>query len=137
MAYREELLEVYLKLANKKQLECSYLKKLGIDDFSLKQLYYLNFISESKSATTSTLAKELELSKPTVTEMIKRFEKLDCVYKESCNKDRRVQYIRLTEKGKYIVNIEKIKSQTFISYVVDNLESEDIVTLLSILKKLV
>lgn len=120
------------------QGSCSYetMSTLNIADLTIKQIEYITMMDKIECLTTSSLARELNLSKPTVTEMVKKFIYLDCVYKVQCSKDKRVSYIRLTQKGKTIANIERVKMEKLIELMISSLEDDDIETLVHILNKI-
>jgi len=111
--------------------------KHNISQLTLKQIEYLKKFDEREYVTISQLAEELGLSKPTITEMVKKFIQLDCVQKEQCNHDARVYYLFLTEKGKRIARLEQIANDHFIQRVESCLSEEDISLLIEILLKVV
>jgi len=111
--------------------------KHNISQLTLKQIEYLKKFDEREYVTISQLAEELGLSKPTITEMVKKFIQLDCVQKEQCNHDARVYYLFLTEKGKRIARLEQIANDHFIQRVGSCLSEEDISLLIEILLKVV
>lgn len=110
-------------------------EKYDISELTLKQIEYLKKFDERETITISQLAKLLNLSKPSITEMVKKFIKLDCVKKEQCNHDARVYYLFLTEKGKKIARLEQIAEEDFVRRVEDCLSDEDISLLIELLSK--
>ena len=90
--------------------ECRFcvIEKYNISQLTLKQIEYLKKFDEHEYVTISQLAEDLNLSKPSITEMVKKFIQLDCVKKEQCSHDARVYYLFLTEKGKRIARLEQI-----------------------------
>ncbi len=119
--------------------ECRYnvIRKHNISGLTLKQIEYLKLFDRRENVTISQLAMELGLSKPTVTEMVKKFIRLDCVQKEQCRHDARVYYLFLTEKGKMIARLEQIANDNFIKKVESCLSKEEINLLIEILLKIV
>ena len=117
--------------------ECRFciVEKYDISELTLKQIEYLKKFDEREYITISQLAKLLNLSKPSITEMVKKFIKLDCVKKEQCNHDARVYYLFLTEKGKRIARLEQIAEEDFVRRVEDCLSDEDISLLIELLSK--
>lgn len=109
---------------------------LAITDLSLKQIDYLKTLNNTCCMTTSKMAEVLDLSKPTVTEMVKKFIKLDCVYKESCPEDGRKFFLNLTERGQRIVDMAVLTNRYLTNKLIDQLEEEDIEQLIVILMKL-
>lgn len=110
--------------------------ELDISELSLRQLDYLKKFNCSQGMTTSHLAEILDLSKPTVTEMVKKFVKMDLVYKQSCPADGRVYYIKLTERGEKIVNLENITWSYMAVKLSKQLNNEDLDVLIQILEKI-
>ena len=119
--------------------ECRYniIKKHNISEMSLKQIQYLKKFDRPKQVTISQLAAELGLSKPTVTEMVKKFIRLDYIQKEQCTRDARVYYLFLTEKGRMIARLEEMANEQFIKRVKNSLDEDDINLLIEILLKII
>ena len=119
--------------------ECRFcvIDKYNISELTLKQIEYLKKFDEHEYVTISQLAEDLNLSKPSITEMVKKFIKLDCVEKEQCNHDARVYYLFLTEKGKGIARLEQIVNEDFIRRVENCLNQEDTGLLIKLLSKVV
>jgi len=138
-------LKAYRKLYNvfdgfmQIKTECRFcvIDKYNISQLTLKQIEYLKKFDEHEYVTISQLAEDLNLSKPSITEMVKKFIKLDCVKKEQCNHDARVYYLFLTEKGKGIARLEQITNEDFIRRVENCLNEEDISLLIELLSKVV
>ncbi|HPX74067.1 MAG TPA: helix-turn-helix domain-containing protein, partial [Methanoregulaceae archaeon] len=57
------------------------LSECGIPDITVKQLGYLKTIDEQGEVTFTRLAEITSNSKPTITELINRFESMECVYR--------------------------------------------------------
>jgi DNA-binding MarR family transcriptional regulator len=117
--------------------ECRFcvIEKYNISQLTLKQIEYLKKFDEHEYVTISQLAEDLNLSKPSITEMVKKFIQLDCVKKEQCSHDARVYYLFLTEKGKRIARLEQITNEDFIRRVENCLSEEDISLLIELLSK--
>lgn len=114
----------------------SVVDDLDISELSLRQLDYLKKFNCSEGMTTTHLAEVLDISKPTATEMVKRFVKMDLVYKQSCPADGRVYYVKLTERGQTIVNLEKTTWTYMAKKLSSQLSEEDLDTLIKILEKI-
>lgn len=113
------------------------IKKYRISQMSFKQIEYLKKFDEREYVTVSQLAEELNLSKPSISEMVNKFIRLNCVKKEQCNHDARVYYLFLTEKGKRIARLEKIANENFVKRVLDCLDEEDIGSLIELFSKVI
>lgn len=74
-----------------------------VSKFSSNDYYYLCTINELKNPNFTMIADELNITKPAVSVMIRKLISMGLVEKEKSVEDRRVSYVRLTEKGKQII----------------------------------
>ena len=132
----EHLLKVFEHLLRmKNECSCSIFSECGLADMTVKQIAYLKVINEQGDVTFSRLAEITRNSKPTITEMINRFVRMECVYREPCPEDGRILYIRLTDKGKKIAQAEHDALRRVIEQMVNLLDEHEQELLLEILKK--
>lgn len=137
IAKKEHLFIVFENLISiKSECSCEIFSECGLSDITVKQIGYLRAIDEHGEVTFSRLAKITKNSKPTITEMINKFVKMECVYREKCSDDGRVIYIRLTEKGQMIARAEEKALMKVIEKMVDSLDEKELDTLIEILAKL-
>ncbi len=136
MENEEHLLEVIENLLRTRD-ECSsaIFSECGLSDMTVRQIAYLKAIDEHGDITFSRLAMITNTAKPTVTEMVNRFVRMDCVYREPCRDDGRIQYIRLTDKGKLIARAEEHALRRVIEQMMASLDEHDRDLLLAILQK--
>lgn len=118
--------------------ECSsqIFSECGLSDLTLKQIEYLKTIDEYEEVTFSRLAKITSNSKPTITEMINKFVKMECVYRERSQNDGRIFYIRLTEKGQTIAHAEEHALLQVIERIANSLDEKEMDMLIKILGKI-
>src|SRR5512137_1468882 len=109
MMERDEHLLAVLEhlLMMKNECSCSIFSECGLSDMTVKQIAYLKVIDEQGDVTFSRLAEITKNSKPTITEMVNKFVRMECVYREPSRDDGRILYIRLTEKGRKIAQAER------------------------------
>ena len=137
IAKKEHLFIVFENLISiKSGCSCEIFSECGLSDITVKQIGYLRAIDEHGEVTFSRLAKITKNSKPTITEMINKFVKMECVYREKCSDDGRVIYIRLTEKGQMIARAEEKALMKVIEKMADSLDEKELDTLIEILTKL-
>jgi DNA-binding MarR family transcriptional regulator len=137
MAKKEHLFIVFENLIKfKSECSCKIFSECGLSDITVKQVGYLKTIDEYGEVTFSRLAKITNNSKPTITEMINKFVKMECVYREKSFDDGRIAYIRLTEKGQMIARAEKYALLQVIEKIVNSLDEKEMETLITILEKL-
>ena len=128
-AYKE-LLEI------KGQCSCNLINELNMSELTLRQIEYIKKIGKYEYITISELADILDLSKPTITQMVKKFEKLDCVYKKQCKEDGRVQYIFLTDRGRHIAEFEDLTIRKLIEKIISDIDEREVDLLINILVKI-
>lgn len=133
---KEHLFIVFENLVKiKSECSCEIFSECGLSDITVKQIGYLRVIDEHGEVTFSRLAKITRNSKPTITEMVNKFLKMECVYKEKSSDDGRIFYIRLTEKGRRIARAEENALLKVIEKMADSLDEKEIDTLINILEK--
>lgn len=136
MKREEHLLRVFENLHQmRNECSCSIFSECGLSDMTVKQIAYLKVIDEQGDVTFSRLAEITRNSKPTITEMVNRFVRMECVYREPCPDDGRSLYIRLTEKGQKIARVEQTALHRVIERMVLSLDKEEQELLIEILQK--
>ena len=119
----------------KGECSCKLVEELNMSELTLRQIEYIKKFDQYEYVTTSELARDLDLSKTSVTEMIKKFVKLECIYKQKCNEDGRVYYLHLTDKGKSIARFDEIAIKRLVDRIIDSLDEEEINDLINLLSK--
>jgi len=138
MTEREnDLLEAFENLLRlKNECSCTIFSECGLSDMTVKQIAYLKVIDQHGEITFSRLAEVTRNSKPTITEMINRFVRMECVYRERCPGDGRILYIRLTEKGQKIAKAEQAAMQRVVHRMIETLDERERDFLADILQKI-
>lgn len=136
MDINKKLYETYSLFTEiKGECSCKLVDELNMSELTLRQIEYIKKFDEYDYVTTSILARDLDLSKPSVTEMIKKFVNLECIYKQKCNEDGRVYYLHLTEKGKCIARFDEIAIKRVVDRIIESLQVEEINELIKLLSK--
>jgi DNA-binding MarR family transcriptional regulator len=137
MMARDEHLLIVLEhlLMMKNECSCSIFSECGLSDMTVKQIAYLKVIDEQGDVTFSRLAEITKNSKPTITEMVNKFVRMECVYREPCRDDGRILYIRLTDKGKMIAQAEQAALRRVIERMINTLDEEELDLLIGVLQK--
>ncbi|SHK38998.1 MarR family winged helix-turn-helix transcriptional regulator [Tepidibacter formicigenes] len=133
--YFLEISEYLLKL-DKQYLE-KMMDKNEFSKLSMNHMCYLEAIYELKGPTFSELAQELDVSRPSVTTMIRKLSNQDYVKRVRSNKDGREYHIYLTEKGKKIVKSEQDACKYFTDKIKKFLNESELENLSIILGKIV
>lgn len=119
----------------KSECSCGIFSECSLSDITLKQIHYLKTIDQNGEVTFSRLAEITQNSKPTITGMIDKLVRMDCVYREQCPDDGRIYYIRLTGRGEMIARAEQKALQQVIERLINSLDGDEIDTLIKILRK--
>jgi len=127
------VLDNLLRIRN--ECSCTVFSECGLADMTVKQIAYLKVIDEQGEVTFSRLAEITRNSKPTITEMINRFVRMECVYRKPSPDDGRILYIRLTEKGQKIAQAEQTALRRVIERMMDSLDEREQELLIEILQK--
>jgi MarR family 2-MHQ and catechol resistance regulon transcriptional repressor len=96
---------------------------------------YLKEIYKRKEVTITELADHFEISKPSVLEVINHLLDNGIVAKRKSKKDKRVNYIYLTEIGEVLASTNTLESQRAVEKMVDTLSKKEIKTLVKIFDK--
>ena len=128
-----EVMESLFRIRN--ECSCTIFSECGLSDITVKQIAYLKAIDEQGEVTFSRLAEITRNSKPTITEMINKFERMNCVFRERSPDDGRILYIRLTERGRKLAQAEQIALHRLIEQVMDTLDDHEMELLIEILQK--
>jgi DNA-binding MarR family transcriptional regulator len=133
----EHLFEVFDNILRiKNECSCNIFSECGLSEMTVKQIAYLKAIDEQSEVTFSRLAEITRNSKPTITEMINKFVRMECVYREPCPDDGRILYIRLTDKGQKIANAEHNALRRVIERMMDSMDEHEMDLLIGILQKI-
>lgn len=136
IANKDHLFEAFERLINlKNECSCGILSECGMSEMTVKQIGYLKVIAGRRNVTFSGLAEITRNSKPTISEMVDRFVRMDCAYRERSPDDGRIVYIRLTEKGQMIAEAERNALNRLIERITNSLSDEEIDLLIELLKK--
>jgi DNA-binding MarR family transcriptional regulator len=112
-------------------------EELGLEKkLSSRQFYYLNVIHDNQDMTVSKFALLCELKKPTVTEIVNRFEQAGMIQKRHCNKDKRQYFIELTDHGRLLANTNELESRRVTEKITKKLSTEEVQSLTSLLDQI-
>ncbi len=85
------------------------------EEISLATYPYIMSIYDAKKITVSELAIKNGVKKASVSQMLDRLIKTGYASKSRDNKDKRIVYVKLTEKGKQLIDTETKVYEEFIS----------------------
>lgn len=100
------------------------------------QIFLLKFVHDRKVCRPSEIAMEFGVTLGAVTGLIDRLSKLGLVRRERTEDDRRTVLISLTARGMEAVKDFDLQHRQKFKAIASNLEDEDLVRLLPLLKKM-
>lgn len=105
-------------------------------DISNNDMHIIEAIGLGENSTMSMVAKKLRITAGSLTTSINSLVRKNYVIRKRSEKDRRVVYIILTEKGRKAYEHHKNFHIQMINAAIENMEEEELVVLLSTLNKL-
>jgi DNA-binding MarR family transcriptional regulator len=113
------------------------LDKSDFIDLTQPQFHYLKIIVMMKNPTLTELAKELGLTKPTVTVLADKLTEKGYIKRVHSDKDRRVVHLDIDKKGKKISALREIASEKMVAMIREGLDEKEIATLTRLVRKVV
>ncbi|WP_432664390.1 MarR family transcriptional regulator [Wukongibacter baidiensis] len=125
-----ELYEIIDKLTDKmsEMVRDEKIKLIGqeeLEKISYGSFRVLEVVANSEDATISSIAKALNITKASTSVAVRKMESEGLVYKEQSSEDKRVYFIRLSEKGKAIKKGEINSLKRMGMYVESKLSEEE------------
>ncbi|HEY3363359.1 MAG TPA: MarR family transcriptional regulator [Methanosarcina sp.] len=115
-----------------KEYECSE----AYSDITFNIFLYLKKINSLGNPTMSKLAKAMEVSKPSASNMVSKMVEKGLLKTKASPKDGRVCLLELTDRGKKVVEIENSVDMKFFRDVKKILDEEELKVLERILEKI-
>jgi DNA-binding MarR family transcriptional regulator len=118
------------------ELESKAFEQEGFSDITLNQMLYLETIARLECPTFGDIAESLEVTRPSVSTIIKKLINLGYVSKEQSPNDGRVYYLHLTDKGKRFNQLHSDVHQILAQRITQRLNQEEIKDLADLLTKI-
>ncbi len=112
------------------------ISKTDLRDLTRQQVNYLRVIFRMGNPTLSELAKELKLTRPTVTVMVDKLVEKGYVKRIKSDNDRRSMHLHIDNKGTRISVLREIASKRLIDKIGEGLNETEINILSELLKKI-
>jgi DNA-binding MarR family transcriptional regulator len=129
----DHLMEVISRMIA--EMEALAVEEAGFADLSMRQVVYLQTITEIERPTFSDVADRLGVSKPSVTAIVGTLIRKGYVKKIQSEEDRRVYHIVLTKKGQDFEQLHTATHQRLAQHLVRNLTAEEAQQLAQLLSK--
>ena len=107
-------------------------KEINFDRITKIQFKYLKAIRDLDKTTLTELAEKFSISKPTMNEVIVKFEKSGLINRQKSEEDKRITLISLTEMGHTLATTNLLESQRAVQKMTETLTDEELTTLKNI-----
>lgn len=125
-----KFLKLYFNACNEVYEEINFNQITGI------RFKYLKAIYKHGKMTITELANHFDISKPTVTEVIKIFEENNIVEKRRSKEDKRVIHVHLTELGSLLASTNKLESERAVQKLTETFKADELETLTTLFNKI-
>jgi DNA-binding MarR family transcriptional regulator len=132
-----ELLESTIKQFIKHYLDVSkaLYQKMNLPELTQKQFQYLRAVGEKEAMTMGDLADHFNLSKPSVTDMVNKFEDAGLLNRIKCQEDARIYHLELTKLGETMAKTNELETKALAVEIKNKLSEDEIHTLIQLLGK--
>ena len=96
-----------------------------------RQFRYLREINKRKEMTSTELADHFKISKPSINEIVNKFEDAKIISKRKSETDKRVTYISLTDIGVKLASSNELESKRAVEKIFNKLNEKEILELKS------
>lgn len=127
---------IYLSDLIEKILE-ETIDQADFSDLTQQQLFYLKVIVRLKNPTLTDLARELRLTKPTVTVLADKLAEKGYIKRVHSDNDRRVIYLQINDKGDKINALRAIAYERMAEKIKSGLNETETAILTELLRKIV
>ena len=135
----KEILEKAIALISRLmgEMEAEAFEQEGFSNLSMRQLLYLETIAQMERPTFSELADQLDVTKPSVTALVKKLIKMGYVKKIQSQEDLRVYHIVLTAKGEQFTEMHDRTHRLLAERLTQNLNEQEIHQIAVMLEKVI
>lgn len=109
----------------------------GVSQLSISQFQYIDAIHELKEPTITTIARQLSMTKASVSAGINRLIDKGFVTKTQSQRDKRIFYLSLTLMGQQLIDAKYQALKEYVEFINASLTQEEIKHFEAILLKLV
>jgi len=118
------------------ELESRAFELEGFSDVTMNQMHYLETIAKLGKPTFGDLAEELDVTRPSVTGIVKKLINSGYIAKEQSEKDGRVFFLLLTDKGKRFNELHTEVHRILAHRITVNLNEDEISILAGLLGRI-
>jgi DNA-binding MarR family transcriptional regulator len=100
--------------------------QLGVCELKVTQIRQLKIIANNKGLTFGRFAEILNITRPSVTEIVNKLIRMDCVKKIKSEEDGRIFYLETTEKGRKIATQDYLRDRIIANKIFETLDETEI-----------
>jgi len=104
------------------EMEQAVVKEAGFSELSMRQVTFLELVEQMANPTPGELARELKISKPSVSALIERLERAGYIRKVESDGDRRSYHLHLTERGEQFSLAHDMVHRSLAQFITRNLD---------------
>ncbi len=137
MSFRLETCVGYVSVNSMKMISDAFSKRLekkGITRIQWIALYYLD---NEESISQKNLAIKMKTKDPSIARLLDRMERDGLIQRIKSKEDRRVTYVKLTDKGKTLKDEVLPEGEIFSDILLDGISDDDLKTFQKVLDALV
>jgi len=131
-----EIVESMDKLSQLMQRFQTELLTGELKKYTLRQLYYIELIDKNEGISVSEISRMLDIKKSTVSIAVNQLIEQDIVSKIQSNTDKRFYFLKLTFKGKEIMQMHKQVHQNTIKKILNILDQNEVEKFIKIVDKI-
>lgn len=115
----------------------AFLSQLYGEGITSRLMHYIYLIHQLKNPNFGDLARELKVSKPTVTAAVEKLSLLGYIQKVQSDEDRRSFHLHCSEKGEQLVALHDSLHRENARFIEEALTPAEVDTLIALLNKVV
>lgn len=119
------------------EMESRVLAGSEFAELSMRQLHYLDVVNRLGHPTLSELARELGVSRPSVTAAVARLTEAGFVAKVASDEDRRVSHVHLAKRGQRMIKLHDAVHQSVADLFTNALTQRELDELIRMLNKVI
>jgi DNA-binding MarR family transcriptional regulator len=119
------------------EMESRVLSGSAFAELSMRQLHYLDVVNRLGHPTLSELARELGVSRPSVTAAVAKLTDAGFVAKVASDEDRRVSHVHLAKRGQRMVRLHDEVHQSVADLFTNALTQRELRELVRVLNKVI
>lgn len=107
-----------------------------VSSYSATEAMILYEINNEKNCTASYLADYFSFDKGYISRIISKFSRNDVIVRVPSEKDRRIQHLKMTKKGREVLDELATKANANVTQMIKHVKDEDVLELIKAMKQI-